>query len=352
MTAKALAEEANVTTVSLSRIKTGKQEPSDATIERIAAALGYPTAFFVKDDPDPVPEAAVSFRSLAAATQRERKAAIAAGTLAYEVADWLTARYNVPPADLIDHSQERDPAGAARALRQHWSLGERPIGNLVRLLEAKGVRVFSLAENTQNVDAFSCWRGAEPYVFLNTFKTTERSRFDAAHELGHLVLHRHGGSNQGDEAEAQANAFASSFLMPRADVIASVPRTTRLDQLVRAKRRWGVSVSALVYRMHKLGLLTDWQRRTFYVQIRKRFGTSEPDGLPRERSAVWDHVLRDLWQQRRTKADLASELGLPHEELENLLFGLTAEQGTEVRQTPRTEGSSLSLVIAGDGTSG
>src|SRR3546814_6566541 len=48
-------------------------------------------------------------------------------------------------------------------------------------------------EDTKNVDAFSCWRNGQPFVFLNTFKSAERSRFDAAHELAHLVLHRHGG---------------------------------------------------------------------------------------------------------------------------------------------------------------
>ena len=70
------------------------------------------------------------------------------------------------------------------------------------------MRVFSLAENTKNVDAFSCWRNDEPYVFLNTFKSTERSRFDSAHELGHLVLHRHGGAKQGRSAEYEAHLFA------------------------------------------------------------------------------------------------------------------------------------------------
>jgi hypothetical protein len=93
-------------------------------------------------------------------------------------------KFNLPTADLLDLSHEHDPSAAARTLRQRWAIGERPIGNMVKLLETKGVRVFSLAENTKNVDAFSCWRNDEPYVFLNTFKSTERSRFDAAHGAG------------------------------------------------------------------------------------------------------------------------------------------------------------------------
>ena len=98
-------------------------------------------------------------------TARERDAAIAAGSLAYMVTDWIRARYNLPTVDLLDLGQQRDPAMAARALRSYWAMGEKPVGNMIKLLESKGVRVFSLAENTKNVDAFSCWRDDEPYVF-------------------------------------------------------------------------------------------------------------------------------------------------------------------------------------------
>ena len=58
------------------------------------------------------------------------------------------------------------------------------------------------------------------YYFLNISKTAERCRFDAAHELAHLVMHRHGPtfteeSSNENNIEKEANKFASSFLMPR-----------------------------------------------------------------------------------------------------------------------------------------
>ena len=88
-------------------------------------------------------------------------------------------------------------------------------------------------------------------MFLNTLKSTEHSRFDAAHELGHLILHKHGGPHQGRGAETEANWFASCFLMPTEDVAARVRGVTALDELVKAKKRWGVSVAALAYRLVK-----------------------------------------------------------------------------------------------------
>lgn len=340
-TAKILAERANVAPVTLSRVVNKQQIPDDETVDKLVTALGFPRDFFFLDDTDLIDVDAASFRSLKAMTARERDAALAAGSLAYELADWVKNEFNLPAPDLLDLGHERDPAKAARIVRQHWSIGEKPIGNIVKLLESKGVRVFSLAENTKNVDAFSCWRNDEPYVFLNTFKTTEHSRFDAAHELGHLVLHKHGGPKQGRSAELEAHAFAASFLMPRDDVLSTIPFVTSLAQLVKAKKRWGVSVSALAYRLHKMGLITDWQHRSFCIQINRNYGTSEPNGLPPERSGVWQMVLTDLWKAGISKAHIAKSLHLPGDELENLLFGLTGD----VRPPERPHGKPILRAI-------
>jgi Zn-dependent peptidase ImmA (M78 family) len=335
-TARILAERAGVAPVTLSRVVNRQQVADEATIEKLIRALDFPKPFFFKDDIDPIDASSASFRSLSAMTARERDAALSAGELAYEMADWVKARFNLPAAEILDLSHERDPAGAARTMRQYWNIGEKPIGNLIKLLETKGVRVFSLAENTKNVDAFSCWRNNEPYIFLNTFKTTEHSRFDAAHELGHLVLHRHGGPRQGRAAELEAHAFASSFLMPRDDVLATIPFVTTLKQVVKAKKRWGVSVSALAHRLHKLRVLTDWHYRTFCIQINRTYGDTEPESLPAERSSVWQMVLTDLWKEGVARHHIAAELSIPDSEMENLLFGLMGDVGPPERQKGKT----------------
>jgi Zn-dependent peptidase ImmA (M78 family) len=324
-TAKILAENAQIAPVTLSRIVNGLQTPDDETVDKLIKALRYPRDFFFRDDIDPIDASTASFRSLKAITARERDAALAAGELAYEMADWVRAKFNLPTADLLDLGHQHDPAAAARTLRQRWAIGERPIGNMVKLLETKGVRVFSLAENTKNVDAFSCWRNSEPYVFLNTFKSTERSRFDAAHELGHLVLHKHGGAKQGRSVEHEAHLFAASFLMPRDDVLATIPFVMSLDQIVRTKARWGVSVAALAYRLHKLNSLTDWQYRTYCIQVNRKYGVDEPNGLLPERSIVWQTILTELWKEGITKSHIAARLSIPSDEMENLLFGLTGD---------------------------
>lgn len=335
LTAKRFAELLGMSPVTVSRLERASNEPEEATVAAIGRVLEFPTAFFYGDDIDELPSQAASFRSLSAMTARERDAALAAGSLAYLLSDWVSERFNLPAPDLLDLSHERDPDDASRTMREHWGLGEQPIPNMVKLLEAKGVRVFSLAESTKNVDAFSCWRGGVPYIFLNTFKSAEHSRFDAAHELGHLVMHRHGGPRQGRNAEAEANRFASCFLMPTVDVAARVRHVNRLDDLIRAKKRWGVSAAALAYRLHKMGYISDWNYRSFCIEMNRRgYRTSEPDGLEPEHSIIWQKVLGELWGERLTKDHIAAELELPAGEIDNLIFGLTGAIDPVARGKP------------------
>ncbi|MND84871.1 helix-turn-helix protein [compost metagenome] len=331
-TSKILAERAGIAPVTLSRVLNGKQEPDEETVSKLVKALDFPSEFFQKDDTDEVDAKSASFRSLSAMTARERDAALSAGSLAFEVVDWLNRNYQLPIQDLLDFEQDRDPVSAARTLRQHWGLGEKPIGHLLNVLEAKGVRIFSLSEATKNVDAFSLWRNDEPFIFLNTFKSAERSRFDAAHELGHLVLHRHGGPAH-RSAELEANAFASAFLMPEDDVRARLPFVATLQTIIEHKKRWRVSAAALCYRLNKLGIISEWQNRAFNIQLNQRFSKTEPNGIEREKSAIWKMVFEDLWMQRKSRARIATELNLPESELENLVFGLAADPGASTETT-------------------
>ena len=320
LTAKRLAECARVSAVTITRLEKGQNQPDDSTVRRLSAALNYPVEFFFRDDPEPISIGVVSFRSLTKMTARDRDAAISAGVLGVELNNWVEERFSLPAAKLLDLSYETDAETAARSLRQHWALGEKPIGSIVRLLEAHGVRVFSLAEDTANVDAFSFWKNDRPFVFLNYFKTAERSIYDAAHELGHLVLHRHAGPIPSRPAEREADAFASAFLMPRNDVRSRVPKQISVDLLLKLKLRWRVSAMALAYRLHTLELLTDWRYKSICIELGKRgFRSGEPGGIEREESAIWRKILTQLWIEKLSKSKIAETMNIPLDELEGII---------------------------------
>lgn len=320
LTKTELARKVDVEPRAISGFEAGQYLPAEDTVDKIARALRYPKEFFFADDID-VPRAeGVSFRSLTRMTSRQRDAAVAAGALAYVLSDWLENEFDLPDVDLPDLREDK-PETAAMSLRQYWGLGERPVKNMIHLLELKGVRVFSLAENSTEVDAYSVWRGNRPCIFINTGKSAERRRFDAAHELGHLVLHKHAAPS-GLDAEKDANAFASAFLMPAAS-LKTLGRVTTIDQLVTAKQRWIVSVAALAYRLHDLRLISDWNYHTLCVHISQRgYRKDEPVSARNETSQVWQKVFADMRRSGQGLQSLADKLLIPNDELIKLVFGL------------------------------
>lgn len=326
MSKKGLADLIGVAPNTISRYETGELTPSDENLEKISRSLQFPKEFFSGHEIDHPRRDNASFRGMASKSDRIMDAALASGAVAFLLDDWLTKQYLRPEPDVLD-LQHESPETAAMLLRQHWGLGHKPIANMVHLLETKGVRVFSLAENTKEVDAFSLWRDDTPYVFLNRFKSSERSRFDAAHELAHLCLHKHGGANSeyvADNLEREANAFAGAFLMPAADIHAICQRPIySVDDLAEYKKRWRVSVAAFNYRLRELGLITEGKSTSNYVEMSRRgWLKAEPGGIAKEQSAVLQEIINDLLSRGITKTKIASELEVPPAEIEALLFGL------------------------------
>jgi Zn-dependent peptidase ImmA (M78 family) len=307
----------------ISGFESGEYPPADETLSRIIATLEFPETFFYGEEiefPDP---GGVSFRSMSKMKATQRDMALAQGALARHLCRWLEERFELPTPDgnLIDLRYEPTPGAAAAVLRRLWGLGELSIRNVIHLLEARGVRVFSLSVDAKEVDAFSMWQDGVPYVFLNTHKTSERSRYDAAHELGHLVLHQHG-APKGRQVEVEADRFAAAFLMPESGVIAQAPKYPTIPGLIQNKKKWGVSVSALNRRLHDVQLSSDWNYRSISIEIAKRFGNSEPQGMPRETSLLLAKVFSALYEQGITRPRLAELLAIPPTDLEQLVFGL------------------------------
>lgn len=321
-TKKDLAAKAGVPLRTLQAYMTGEQEPTGERIATFARVLGFPPQFFFRPDVEELPLDAVSFRALSKLTARQRDQEIASAEIALDFSRWIDERFKLPePA--VPRLEDLDPENAAAATRREFGLGEQPVRHMIHLLEAHGVRVFSLAEESTDVDAFSFSLGRVPYVFLDTTKSAERTRMDAAHELGHLVMHWGEATPRGRDEEQQAQRFAAAFLMPSSSVLAEAPRGAHLSQIMTTKQRWGVSASALTVRMHRLGLLTDWQYRSLMIDISRRgLRTHEERAIPPEGSQVLSKVLDVMRGEGMSAVGIASELRVPPEELNKVVFGL------------------------------
>ena len=112
--------------------------------------------------------------------------------------------------------------------------------------------------------------------------------------------------------------------MPENDVRSRMPRLVTVDTVIQAKARWRVSAMAMAYRLHSLGLLSEWQYKSACIELGRRgFRSGEPRGIERETSRVWQKVLAQLWNERKTKSGIADALHIPLDELEGLIWGLT-----------------------------
>ena len=296
--------------------------PTSDTLARLSVALSFPERFLTAPEIDGPATRAISFRSLNRMSRRVRDRAIGAATIAIQLATWLTHEFSLPDADFPDWPLVT-PEEAAVGLRKRWDLGSGPLPNMVHLMEARGVRVFSLVEECRALDGLSFWYEATPYVFLNTTRPADRSRMSVAHELGHLVLHRVEVPSGHRRTETEANRFASSFLMPRESILASVPGTSTLKILEEHASVWNVSVQALVYRLHDIGLISDWRYRSLFIELNTR---KDPDPDPGDYGGESSQVFRKVFDLLRAegigRTEVADRIHIYPNDLDALVFGL------------------------------
>lgn len=331
VTASALAGEAGITATWVSQAENAKRTPSEELIREFSRILGFPLGFFYRPVDALPPTDAFHFRATSRLAKRDELMARSLSTLAIELSVWIDETYQTPiPAvpelqDLLDADEALPPAEAAEALRGAWGLGVAPIRDVLQLLESKGARIYSAGGPLQAIDAFSFRHGATPVIFLNIHKSAERLRFDLAHELGHLVMH--GGSlyvEPGKEKEQAANDFASSFLMPRADVLGAIRGNLTLEDVLRLKQRWRVSAMALNLRAHRLGVISDWTYGTLARRLSGAgFRRGEPGSdLVAESSSLLTQVMVDLRSRGEGFGEIARALDVRAQDVRDLMLGL------------------------------
>lgn len=332
MTATDLASAASISAPWISQIENVKKTPGPELVRELARVLNFPVEFFYRPVKSQPPADAFHFRATSKLAKKDEATARSLSTLAIELSDWIEATYHSPaPAvpevqDLIGSDDELAPEQSAEAVRGAWGLGVAPIKNLLQLLESKGAKVYSAGGPLQAIDAFSFRHGATPVIFLNVHKSAERLRFDLAHELGHLVMH--GGSlnvEPGKEKEQAANDFASSFLMPRSDVIGAIHgNNLMLEDVLMLKRRWRVSAMALNLRAHRLGVISDWTYSTLAKQLSMAgFRRGEPGSdLRTESSSLLTQVMSDMRSRGQGFAELARLLDVRAQDVQDLMLGI------------------------------
>lgn len=328
---KELAEAISRTPAAVTQYEAGLVCPLGAVLDKCAAELGVPVGFFARGRPRlPLDICDAHFRSLRSARAAERLRALATVEFVWELTEQLSRYVRLPALGLPDLGAAAvDPQTAARAVRAAWGMHPGPLPHMVRLLESKGIVVAFLDFSCSGrVDAFSTVAGGRPIVVLTADKgSTLRTRFTAAHELAHLLLHTE--VVPGDIShEREANAFAAEFLMPAAEIVTELPTRVDLSALLRLQQRWGVSVTALLYRCRELGTLSEASYKRAMMRIsRLGWRAHEPGGddLSVERPALLSRALDLAASRGVTIATLGDALQLPAVKVRTLL-GMTDDR--------------------------
>lgn len=255
-----VASKLGVTAAALSQFESGATRPSAETQDGLSQLLDVPPNFFML----PLVETHDGFfRSLRRTAVTDRRRARAIAHIAHDLATLNHSHDHLPLVtvprisveNLEDDGGQID--GIAEEVRRQWGIPAGPAPNMVELLESRGVIVIRLPLGSADVDAFSLPFPDHPVLVLGSDKGDyARSRFDAAHELGHLVMH--GEQVWGmPEVEKQAHNFAAAFLMPKKDIANELPTHAEWPRLFELKKKWRVSIAALMMRAKNLGKMTE-----------------------------------------------------------------------------------------------
>jgi Zn-dependent peptidase ImmA (M78 family)/transcriptional regulator with XRE-family HTH domain len=328
-----LASRINVTPSAVTQFESGLAKPNVETLARISMALGFPIPFFGNDASwRSIPTDRCHFRSLKSTAQKHRRRLIAAGSVMERVIAYVEGFVEMPVEQLSGSQQTLSThtldeiEEIAGTVRRDWGLGLGPIPNIVQLLESKGVFVMQLLDDCREVDAFSFWESGRPYIFLSTEKgVASRNRFNAVHELGHLLLHGDVCLPGDRTQEKEAHAFAAAFLLPADTFGRECPRRLVWPHFLELKRRWRVSLAAMLHRAHDLHLLSDATYRRASVQLaQKGWRFSEPDEPPLETPELLANALLLLEGDGHSERSIADRLGLAETTLRELVSGEAA----------------------------
>lgn len=334
ITRVALAGLIGVSPATVTNWEKGTQSPEEDKLRALSNCFNFSKNWFLNTVPSQG-DTPYFFRSLSSSTKIAREMAKVRLNWVREITSYLEQwvdwpEVNIPSIRENSFLTVTDSEIEALTLqcRQEWKLGLGPIKDMVLTLENSGA-IFSNDEiGYLKMDAVSQWCEIDnrPYVFAVTDKANSiRSRFDVAHELGHLVLHKgvdeKAFKKNYKEIERQADYFASCLLLPAETFSAEINWPT-LESLLSMKSRWKVSVAAMVMRCHQLGIIDDDQKmRLFKGRSARGWVKGEPydDAFPREKSRLLNRSVNILINNNIVKKeDISYTLGLSESLIESL----------------------------------
>lgn len=297
-----LGEKIGVSRQYLQKIESELCTPSEDILNCISEVLHVEPIFFSRPITNLLLENQCHFRKAKTTSANIKIRATQQAAMYAELVSFIDKYVDFPQIDFpqMEITDAESIELAAERCRSHWKLGcDRPISNMIRVLENAGAIVTTFKDISDKIDAFSTSR-SRPIIIENNVAAC-RMRFDLAHECGHLVMHE--GIETGDaETESQAHRFASAFLLPREAFVKEfsfLNDATRIPwkKLFDLKKRWKVSVAAILRRASDLKVISPIQYRNACIYLSRTGQTKEElydTDIPAEQPEVMYEALELL----------------------------------------------------------
>lgn len=336
-----LADEIGVSKQAISQFELGEHTPKPETVMALINTLKFPKSFFYREFKEQY-VGNTFFRANATATKKSKEIQFNKSLLGGYIFEYVSEYIEFPDLNLPDTSHninlewDNDSIESlAKQVRAYWEIDDKPITNIVHLLERNGIMVFSVDTDSEKVDAFCQHRKGRPFIFLGNDKQSAfRRQFDGAHELGHVLMHKYIHNqdvlsrDEFKNMESQANRFASALLMP-AEAFAKTINSVSLLHFVDLKKYWNVSIAAMLYRCLDLKLIDESKYTSLVKQMSmKKMRTKEPldDVFPLQEPVVFrKSILMLLENKIKNELQLIQEMSVPQEYIEMLC---NLDQGT------------------------
>lgn len=153
-----------------------------------------------------------------------------------------------------------------------WNIGEDPIYNVVEFLEDKFIKVIPVAADNEFDGLQTKIEGKYAVIVFNSSKINkpDRIRFTLMHELGHLLLDF--GDLPENEVETLCNKFAGAMLLPKTVIqkeLGEKRSKLSVQELGNIKKQYGVSMQAIAFRAHDLGIITTSTIKQFFYTFKQ-----------------------------------------------------------------------------------
>lgn len=279
-----LAEILGVSKQAISQYETSNITPDFDKMRVITNELNFPSSYFFQEDSFDVNAKTTYFRALLSANKNARLQQIVKIKHLAIIYEILNNYLEFPQLNLPDVSEfltqdEINYELLAESVREYWGIASKPIDDFPYLLEKNGIIVTSYPVSQDNIDAYSQKinvEGNDKFIIVlsDDKNSAVRSNFDAAHELGHILLHDWNldledlSREDFKKQEKQANNFAAAFLLPKDAFLKDVSLYPKdLKYYIELKRKWKVSISAMLIRANKLGVINDNQYQYLMKQM-------------------------------------------------------------------------------------